>query len=299
MFLDNEECPTCFENTLSVHENDISGEQEKYCGNCGYRLLYNTKTNVEVSLDNIVGSGYPGEKEYTKSKRKLHYLFQKAENNNKDLIVIFSAFPKKGQPPVYNYIRKLLPVDSNKLFILDEYGPSASYYLGGNRDFSLEDSVISLIKDVCLENAINFANVTSMGSSKGGFASLYFGIKYGFGNIVAAAPQIYMGNFVFGVHPNVAEYISGGLTESDKEYLNDLLPKVLKKSSHKPKIHLHVGKGDHHYKGHILPFIKLLDDKNINYDLDLQDYQAHDEVGAYFPDYLYSVFKDKLKTVNV
>lgn len=249
---------------------------------------YNSAIGANLRVEEVKGSGYPGESSYDKSKLKVHYLLQRAKTDSRYLLVIFSAFPKTGHPPVYNYVRTLSSITCNKLFILDEYGPSASYYLGENRVFDFEESVIALIGDVCEELGTESEQVISMGSSKGGFAALYFAVKYGFGHVIAAAPQTKLGNFVFSNHPDVAQYISGELSEDGRDFLNTLLPDALDKAATLPKIYLHVGRGDHHYGGHIMPLVEILRRKKSDYVLDVQEYELHSQVGMYFPGFLFS-----------
>lgn len=234
--------------------------------------------------------GFSGE-EIFKSDCDIKYLYQKPKTKSNHLIVIFSAFSRKGQPPAYNYVKTLQNVDAHKLFVLDDYGPSASYYLGGNRDLTQRDSVFSLIKHISEKLNIKFEDIITVGSSKGGYASLYFSIKYGLGHSIVGAPQTAIGNYLFNHAKEVAEYIAGGLSDNDKEFLNGILPEVVKNTEQFPDMNIHIGKGDHHYKGHVLPFIELLDEKKIEYNLDLQEYTQHSEVGTYFPEFLLSTIK--------
>ncbi|QYF89895.1 hypothetical protein [Arthrobacter sp. PAMC25284] len=255
---------------------------------------FDSETTDSIEFEEVKGSGFPGERSYDKAKLKLHYLFQKSTTESKYLIVVFSAIPKIGHSPVYNYVRTLSPVACNRLFILDEYGPSASYYLGRNRDFAVEESVIALIRDLSREHGFDTKHIISMGSSKGGFAALYFGIKYSFGHVISAAPQTRLGNFVFNNHRDVGEYISGGLSDVDREFLNTLLPIELERATYIPQIYLHVGRGDHHYKGHVVPFVELLKEMGADHVLDVQEYELHSEVGRYFPGFLFSTLNSIL-----
>lgn len=224
-------------------------------------------------------------------KKDIKYFFCEKKESDK-LIVTFPGFSSPGKPPEYNYVRTLIDCNCHKLFILDDYGPRGSYLIGENRDNSIEDSVIDLIKTICKEKEIERNNVILQGSSKGGFCALYFGIKYQFGYVIAGGPQVNLGNYIFYVAPEVGEYITGGNDENDIKYLNSLIYNLINlPSKNFPKIFLHVGKGDHHYKGHILPLLEKLDQKDIRYEIDLPNYYSHTSVGMYYPDYL-------LKTLN-
>ena len=60
----------------------------------------------------------------------------------------------------------------------------------------IETSVVSLISNIMHENNILFKNVISVGSSKGGTAALYYGMKYNYGNIIVGAPQYKIGTYL-------------------------------------------------------------------------------------------------------
>lgn len=67
-------------------------------------------------------------------EQEVKYIFNKSYEPNSDLIIVFSAFQAIGRPPAYNYIRTLEEFGCNKLFILDDFGSRASYYLCENRN---------------------------------------------------------------------------------------------------------------------------------------------------------------------
>lgn len=118
-----------------------------------------------------------------------------------------------------------------------------TYYLGVNKDLSVEASVISLIMFIARQNNISFDHIISCGSSKGGFAALYFGLKYGFGFIIAGAPQYLLGQFLIkrDLH-SIAITLAGGIGDGDRRYLNSILTSVVQETKTTPKIFIHVGR---------------------------------------------------------
>lgn len=219
-------------------------------------------------------------------ERVVKYVLHEAKYNKKDLIIIFSAFPKIDKPPAYNFINVLKDTDANKLYILDDFGGRASYYLCQNKDFAIERSVIELIRKV--KKDLNIINTIAVGSSKGGYASLYYGIKYGFNHIIAASPQFFVGNYLNDQSnsSDVTKFMVGGSSEEDKKFLNQLLPEVIFYSQFKPNIYIHLGKGEYHYTEHVLPMTKLLDYKGVDLEVDLGDYNHHNDVAIHFPSIL-------------
>lgn len=170
----------------------------------------------------------------------------------------------------------------NKLFILDDHGERGCYYLGENRVFEVESSVVSLITFIANQLNITNENITCCGSSKGGYASLYYAIKYGFGVVIAGAPQTKLGTYLYGAkeYPTL-KYIAGDITENSIQYLDSLLYDVVSNAKQIPNIYIHVGIGDHHYKNHVVPFADFVKDKGFDVLLDLGEYSDHGEVRYY------------------
>ena len=237
-----------------------------------------------------------------KGEKEVKYLFQKSYKYTSNLVVVFSGIPPVETQPKYNYIKALQGFDCNKLFILDdfgsEFGARASYYLCENKDYSIERSVIALINHIVAEN--NIKEITSVGSSKGGFAALYFGIKYGFKYIIAGSPQFYLGEYLLSrtKSQKISEYMVGNSNRDAFEYLNNLLPQVIQYSNYKPNIFLYVGKGEYHNKSHVQPLVELLKDKDSKYTLEQGDYNRHEELTIYFPNVLKKQISDKFELSN-
>jgi hypothetical protein len=215
-------------------------------------------------------------------KRKIKYLFIPSKKKTEHLVVMFSGFNPIGTPPAYNYIRTLQHADVNKLYILDDYGSRGCYYLGENRVFDVEASVYALIRHIASANKIKDENIICCGSSKGGYAALYYSIKYGFGHAIVAAPQTYLGRYLYNVGENpTLAYIAGGTSQEDVAFCNDLLFELVRKVKKVPKMLIHVGRGDHHYKGHVLPFIDHLQQYGFSCGLDVGEFANHGEVSFY------------------
>ncbi|OAS88213.1 MULTISPECIES: heparinase II/III domain-containing protein [Metabacillus] len=244
------------------------------------------------------GSSNPFQLEKTYvTNRSLRYHFEPAKDDRfKDrLFVVFSALTPTNKF-IYNYMRSLEEIQANKLFILDDFGDQGSYYIGNKRDFSIETAVASLIQYIMSKHDILHKNVTTVGSSKGGYAALLFGIKYHFGNIIAGAPQSKIGHFLINQagHPNIATYISGGADEADCYYLDQIIYQILNQPSDlSPKINILVGNKDHHYVNHVIPFCDALREKGYKVDLEVEQGTTHDDLRTTFPPYMVH----KVKTI--
>ncbi|EQB38118.1 hypothetical protein M948_05965 [Virgibacillus sp. CM-4] len=235
---------------------------------------------------------FKGEKIF-KREKEVKYLFHKPYRNTDKLIIVFSAFSAIGKGPRYNYINTLEDFDCNKLFILDDFGSRASYYLCENRDFSIERSVYQLIQAIIKE--YNIKNTMACGSSKGGYAALYYGLKYGFDHIIVASPQYFIGDYILKQtnSEDVARFMSGSDNVKDKKFLNDIMPDIISQTTYKPNVFIHLGEREYHYKSHVLPLLSKLDEFNIEYQLDLGDYDDHQEVIKYYP----GILKEKVMEI--
>ncbi|WP_425203584.1 hypothetical protein [Priestia megaterium] len=227
------------------------------------------------------------------SAHDIKYLFMPAERPSQYLTVVFSGFngeEEKGKPPHYNYVKHLKDINCHRLFIIDECNGHPCYYLGNHKKLDYEASVASLIFSVINKYKIKKSNVITCGSSKGGTAAFYFGIKYDFGHVVTGGFQFFAGDYLY----NVGEYtrekvltsITGGSSTGHRDYLNNIYLDLLKYARFTTKLNLHIGRGDHHYETHFLPFLDILKEREIPFDLDVQEYESHSKMGMYFADYL-------------
>lgn len=232
---------------------------------------------------------FNGEKIFS-SIYPIKYYFEKARLNNKDrLLVIFSAF--SNDEAKYNYINTLKTCDCNKLFILDDFGTKGTYYLGLNGDFNIESSVISLISYIMSKNNIVFSNVISVGSSKGGSAAIYYGLKYNFGNVIAGAPQYKIGTYLSDL--SISDYaldIFGEISDYNRIKYNNLIRMV---ANTKTKIYLLTSDGDNQYKKVLKEFEYVARELKINLNVEKCEINNHGEIAREFPKFIY----DKLEFI--
>ncbi len=224
------------------------------------------------------------ENQFRSKGETIKYLLR--ESNNKKLIVIFSGF---DTPPKYRYTLTLRGFDINQLFILDDFKNRGGYYIGQAPKFNFESATIELIEKIIKEKNIKRSDVICAGSSKGGWAALYYAIKYNFGYSIIGAPQIKIMTYLnFVNYTDVIENMTGG----DKQYVSTVenhLLDIIEDSKNLPEIFLQIGVGDdHHYYKHILPFIDVIRKKEYykNLNLKIENYGSHNDVAVYFPRYL-------------
>ncbi|MFI5620583.1 hypothetical protein [Streptomyces sp. NPDC051567] len=186
----------------------------------------------------------------------IEYRFTHARNGNGHLLVVFANLTAPGE---YGWANGVLDkVRSNILWIRDLFDGQNSYYLCKNMDFALERSVAGLISRVLDSLGLTPDACTLFGSSKGGSAALYFGLRYGFGNIVASVPQFQIGSYVQADMPGAAKLMMGEVTDEKVRALDTVLPDLVRRSPNRgANIYLVTSPQDEQYRTQVEPFIPL------------------------------------------
>lgn len=228
-------------------------------------------------------------------KKTLNYVFIPNKKSNK-LLIIFSAFPPDNQAARYNYLSSFINLKCNQLYILDNFGPNprgGSYYLGENGEFDIKDAVEDLINKLVIKNQIDRNEIICTGTSKGGYASIYFTVRNNFKAAIVGAPQFLLGNYLNeNNHKIFLNYIMGGTSTNSVNELNEILKHELEKNNFSSKIYIHVGDKEPHYSEHVLPMVEFMKKKGIsNYELNTKPYTNHNEVGKYFPNFSTKLIK--------
>ncbi|MEH7483141.1 hypothetical protein V7157_19155 [Neobacillus drentensis] len=279
---------------FQVHSKDLEsihligeGSANVLINLLGNKVNCTVKRETEEEKFRLKTISYPGSHEKTwNSHRDIRYYYVPAKDHSlsNQLIVVFAGMGKVFEYR-YNYSKALSDVNCHKLFIIDDYGDRGSYYLGNNGDSLVESSVISLILNFASTYNIPLKNILAMGSSKGGYAALYYGIKYSFGKIVAAAPQTFLGNFLQSFTQDMVEDMTNYREKADILFLNQKLFCLLEGKRTYPDIHLLVGSKDNHLQNHLLPFINKLKQMKVEYKYEVIEGYGHNAL-ALFQNYM-------------
>ncbi|MFV0133068.1 hypothetical protein ACLGIH_07485 [Streptomyces sp. HMX87] len=193
----------------------------------------------------------------TSGAHPVEYRFAHAKGGNRHLVVVFANF---GVTDDYGWSNGVFdPVRANVLWIRDRFHGMNSYYLCRDMDFSLEQSVAGVIGNVMRALDLTPDDVTVWGGSKGGSAALYFGLRYGFRNIVSLVPQFLIGTYVRNKHPKVARFMLGeGVPEQNVRAVDAVLPDLVRSGVHRgANIYLLSSPQDEQYPEQIEPFLGL------------------------------------------
>lgn len=257
-----------------------------------YRFKYQIKVNNKWT-DHI--NYKPVKVEYVTEEGIKYQIFPQ---DSKYLIVGFQGI---SRTPSYNYVRSLKNVAASRLYIKDDYGYDdntySSYYLGHNMNFNIADKVLNLIEDKRKSQNIKKENVICIGSSKGGFAALYFAYRGKYGHAIIGGPQILLGNYLSkgkldghkqgSILPPILKSLTGEITKENIDWANNVLFNVIKESDHDPYVKYHVGSKEPHYFNHAIPFQNFIrEQKKRNVEFNLEDYETHSELAKFFPTFL-------------
>lgn len=225
----------------------------------------------------------------------IKYVLEKNKNSD-DLIVVFSGIPRPGIKARYNYMRTLEKVNVNKLYILDDLGfdQRGGYYLGKNKEFYMERAVLKLINEVKKKNVIN--RTIYCGSSKGGWAAIYFGIRDYGSTIIAGSLQYVLGDYVTSnerIKENLMKFIMGeNYTNKDIDFLNSPLSKTIQNhNNNKNDIWLHYSDSEYTYDDHMVYLLEDLKKLNMEYSEDVAHYEKHGDLSLHFPPFLINTLK--------
>ncbi|MFC7510864.1 hypothetical protein ACFQV4_08055 [Streptomyces thermocarboxydus] len=136
-------------------------------------------------------------------KWPVEFQFRPARGDHRNLLVVFSSVGSR-----YGFGDALDSVQCHILRIRDHFDGGASYYVARDMDFSVSESVQSLIRSFMERLGVSRDGVTLLGASKGGSAALYYGIKYDYRNIVASTPQYFLGSYSHG-HGQLGDAVLG------------------------------------------------------------------------------------------
>ena len=219
---------------------------------------------------------------HEKKFSNVHYMF--VDKNTDQLLIVFSAFTGKRRN--YNYFTKFSKLNINQLYILDTWGVTGSYYWYENGENYPEELVSELIEYIKKKYGIK--TVLMAGTSKGGSAALYFGLKHRATAMFSGACQYRVGTYLSrGEHIHILKgMIGSGDVIAWKESLDSKIEKILMKNQgDHGDINLFYSTKELTYQRQIKPLIDDLNSNHIQYNETVNDFPYHDDVGKFFPEY--------------
>lgn len=228
---------------------------------------------------------------YEKDGRRLKYLYLAGKRRDR-LLVVFSAFPGPHGAAGYNMVATFAGADVSRLYILDNFGDEArgAYYLSENGDFY----VASLVDDLLSRFMPQDGKTYFVGSSKGGYAALYFGIRRGADYVVSGAPQYYIGSYLMASgHAPVLAAMAGDTEKETIACYDKLLPDLIAAPHEKkPLVVLHYSEKEPTFGAHIQYLLSDLRAHGYTVRTDTEEYTAHSDVAKFFPQLCCRILKE-------
>ena len=189
--------------------------------------------------------------------------FLKVEGSSSEIAFVFSAMSTVGDL-TFNYKSSLKDFSGTQYYILDDAREQGSYYLCENRNFKIAKSVQSFVRHILAEEEIHSKDIYFFGSSKGATAAAWHGLAAGVGNIVIAAPQFLIGDFLKVPHPGILNYMAGGRSQDDIDWLNKAFERTVDASLFRGKVRIMVGDQDPHRETHVPALVNFLERSGVD-----------------------------------
>ncbi|WP_308401288.1 hypothetical protein [Streptomyces sp. AC512_CC834] len=209
-------------------------------------------------------------------KWPVEFQYRPARGDHRGLLVVFSSVGSK-----YGFGNALDSVQCHILRIRDHFDGGASYYVARDMDFTVSDSIRTLIESFMERLGVPRDRVTLLGASKGGSAALYYGLKYDFRNIVASTPQYFLGSYSHG-HGQLGDAVLGEGQSAENVATMDAVMRDLldKETDFDRNVYVVSSPGDYQYEQevkHFLPALRRYENYNFLF-VESPTVRRHDEV---------------------
>ncbi|CCJ91257.1 conserved domain protein [Cronobacter turicensis 564] len=185
----------------------------------------------------------------------IKYRYKKRKYDTQHMIFIFSGFGGAGMF-TWDFANALQDCPAHVVWIKDDFDNACTYYLCHHNDFYVEQAVITFIDAMLARYGLDKTQCTLAGFSKGGSAALWYGLKYGFKNIVSTVPQFHIGSYARRNWPEVFTHMTGEGSEASARQLDTLLPRQLSCDTALDKnIYLLTSEADIQYESEVKPYI--------------------------------------------
>ncbi|WP_414054034.1 accessory Sec system protein Asp2 [Macrococcus equi] len=242
------------------------------------------------------------EKIYPGDNHPIKYMFLPEEKSTY-LIVVLSGFSGREayrENAKFNYIKTLLNIKCNKLYIMDEVNNIPTYYYGTDSKSNYLEDCTKLIKETMNTYGIQEESLIIAGSSKGGTGAILIGNELGAGHIIAGAPQYFPLDYLNEINEEARNLILNNILHDDEDFEDvqkQMKEKMLNLDSN-TKLYLHAGNQDLHYVKHLRPYMSMLTKRKKLYALDLQHYEGHQNLKYKFPKFLVRTVSEITSTEN-
>lgn len=228
----------------------------------------------------------------------LHYMLFRRRRSNV-LVIGFSSVDPKGAR--YHFVHTLEGVGANRLYILDDFTKHGNYYLGRKNQYNIEKAVFQLIDEMI--GRVGAKKLIFIGSSKGGYAAINFGIRYPGSVMVVAAPQYYVGRYMKTLkklQEGLVDILEDPVTDEKIAVLDQRLPDKMKRNElgSTQKLYMHCSTCEFTYDEHVKDLMEDAGAVGMTIIFDEHSYTDHNDLRFYFPEFLVNSVKKEIKEHN-
>ncbi|HWH45675.1 MAG TPA: glycosyltransferase [Thermoleophilaceae bacterium] len=204
----------------------------------------------------------PAEQVFPGRTHALRFVFRRATDAPDRLLVVFSD---ATADPGLDWLDELEVIGCHQLFVADDFGPHVDghgypgcWYLGEAGDLSYSADVERLVAHAAAASGVAPPGIVGCGMGKGGFASLWFATRGGWGASVCGWPHVRLGRQLAGALREVLDFVSGGSGRPERDEADRLLLDALASAESVPAVDVFVGRGDPEFARHVLPLAEAL-----------------------------------------
>ena len=213
---------------------------------------------------------------------EMEYILSKANAESKTLVVAFPGPDGEMRGGEWGYLVTLKKIaDVNTLFLKTKTEYARSNFTMINGKPLIDEAIFNLVDSIAKE--IDTDNIIAIGTSMGGYAALYFGLKYNW-NIISGSPD-----YTFYEHSDYdIFYATGEKSVEAKEYMNNLLLSIIKLAGDRgydKKCFISWGEGERIWKreGECQKMIRDLEENHISHSYALYPFSDHLTCAELFP----------------
>lgn len=213
---------------------------------------------------------------------RIGFRQQQAKSDRNHLVVVFSGFRKHGTFDFGGGILDTFP--SHIIWIDDTFSNNYSYYMLANGGEDISQDINEFILRKLQSLGLDKKHCTLAGFSKGGSAALYYGVKFGYQNIVTSVPQFNISKYVRDNWASECDAMFGGSDGTTYKKYENIISKIINDDEDVNKnIYLFTSPSDTQYETEIIPNLHLFE-RYANFNLVTSEtplVSQHNEVTRY------------------
>ena len=217
-------------------------------------------------------------------ENRIKYLY--FNRGSRVLAVVFSCMDTDDKNRIYNYVKGLVDVKVDLLYLSDPFGYRGSYYWKDKGNDQPLHMTQRLLKKII--GSKQYDCTCFLGSSKGGSAAILHGALLGADYILAGSNQYNIGSYV-AQSPDIFFGMTGEKVNKEAETrLNDEFASYFDMIPDKTRLLIQYSINEVTYKHDTIDMLAHIKRNGVNCSETKCDFSLHDEVGSYFKPWVHN-----------